>query len=335
MFGPETCGYFTTDDRYMINLPLFHMGGTALAFCMMTHHASISMVESFNTDRFWPAIRETGTTAVFLLGVMATFVEARPPAPDDRDHPLRFVHMVPIVDDIHRFSDRFGVDVYTVYNMTEISTPIASGPNPGIPGTCGRMREGVEVRLLDENDCEVVVGHVGEFCVRTDAPWAMNHGYYKNPEATARAWRNGWFHTGDAGMRDADGNFFFVDRIKDAIRRRGENISSLEVEIEITAHPVIREAAVIPVPSDLAEDEVMAVVSVAPGETLDPVELLEFLQPRMAHFMIPRFLRIVDDLPKTPTAKVQKHLLRDEGVTDDTWDRETAGIRTKRDRIGN
>ena len=335
MFGPQTWDYITPDDRYMINLPLFHMGGTGLLYCMLVHHASVSMVESFNTDTFWDAIRSTGTTAVFLLGVMANFVEARPPAADDRDHPLRLVHMVPIVDDIHRFSERFGLDVYTVYNMTEISTPIHSGPNPTVSGTCGRMRQGVDVRLMDENDCEVPVGKVGEFCVRTDAPWAMNHGYYKNPEATARAWRNGWFHTGDAGMRDAEGNYFFVDRIKDAIRRRGENISSLEVEIEITAHQAIQEAAVIPVPSELAEDEVMAIVSLAPGATLDPAELLSFLQPRMAHFMIPRYVRIVEELPKTPTAKVQKHLLKDEGVTDDTWDREAAGIRIKRERLGN
>lgn len=334
MFGPGTWDYITPDDRYMINLPLFHMGGTGLLYCMLAHHASISMVESFNTDRFWPAIRETGTTAVFLLGVMATFVEARPPAPDDRDHPLRLVHMVPIVDDIQRFAERFGIDVYTIYNMTEISTPITSEANPKVSGTCGRAREGVDVRLMDENDCEVPIGQVGEFCVRTDAPWAMNHGYFKNPEATARAWRNGWFHTGDAGRRDAEGNYFFVDRIKDAIRRRGENISSLEVEIELTAHGAIQEAAVIPVPSALAEDEVMAVISLAPGASLDPAELLGFLQPRMAHFMIPRYIRIVDELPKTPTSKVQKHLLRDEGVTDDTWDREVAGIRIKRDRIG-
>ncbi len=333
-FGPDTWDYITPDDRYLINLPLFHMGGTGMSYGMLAHHASIAMVESFNTDSFWTTIRETGTTGVCLLGVMATFLEARPPGPADRDHPLRLVQMIPIVDDIHRFSERFGVDVYTSYNMTETSTPIASKPNPSVLGTCGRVRMGAEVRLVDENDCEVPIGQVGEICVRTDAPWAMNHGYYKDPEATARAWRNGWFHTGDAGMCDADGNFFFVDRMKDAIRRRGENISSLEVEIEVTAHPAIQEAAAIPVPSELAEDEVMVVVSLAPEARLDPAELITFLRPRMAHFMIPRYVRVLDDLPKTPTNKVQKHLLRDEGVTEDTWDREGAGILVKRDRIG-
>jgi len=162
----------------------------------------------------------------------------------------------------------------------------------------------------------------------------MNSGYYKNPEATARAWRNGWFHTGDAFRRDADGNFFFVDRIKDAIRRRGENISSFEVEAEILAYPDVREAAVIAVPSELGEDEVMAVVAAAPGREIDPVALIEFLRDRLAYFMIPRYLRVLPELPKTASSKVLKTDLRTTGVTAGTWDREKAGIVVKRDKIG-
>jgi crotonobetaine/carnitine-CoA ligase len=162
----------------------------------------------------------------------------------------------------------------------------------------------------------------------------MNHGYYKNPEATARAWRNGWFHTGDGFRYDENGYFFFVDRIKDAIRRRGENISSFEVESEATAFAAVREAAAIPVPSELGEDEVMIVVAPVPGQSVEPLALFQFLEPRMAHFMLPRFIRVVDDLPKTPTQKVQKHLLKDAGVTNDTWDREAAGIKVKRQKIG-
>jgi crotonobetaine/carnitine-CoA ligase len=170
--------------------------------------------------------------------------------------------------------------------------------------------------------------------LRTDRPWAMNHGYFRNPEATARAWRNGWFHTGDAFRVDDGGNFFFVDRMKDAIRRRGENISSFEVETEVCAHPAVKEAAAVAVPSELAEDEVLVAVSLAEGASLDPRDLIEFLVPRMAHFMVPRYIRIVRELPKTPTQKVQKHLIRSEGVTPDTWDRDKAGIRVKRERIG-
>jgi crotonobetaine/carnitine-CoA ligase len=133
-------------------------------------------------------------------------------------------------------------------------------------------------------------------------------------------------HTGDAFRRDTGGNFFFVDRIKDAIRRRGENISSFEVEAEALCHPAVLEAAAIPVPSDESEDEVMLVVTAGAGLAIDPVQLLQFLVPRMAHFMLPRYIRVVAAMPKTPTAKIEKHRLRDEGVTADTWDREAHGI---------
>jgi crotonobetaine/carnitine-CoA ligase len=191
----------------------------------------------------------------------------------------------------------------------------------------------MQARIVDENDCEVAPGEIGELILRTDRPWAMNHGYYKNAEATVRAWRNGWFHTGDAFRRDADGQYFFVDRMKDAIRRRGENISSFEVETEVCAHPAVKEAAAVAVPSEHAEDEVVVGVSPAVGLAIDPEELVRFLIPRMAHFMVPRYVRVVPELPKTPTQKVQKHMLRSEGVTVDTWDREKAGLRLKRERL--
>jgi crotonobetaine/carnitine-CoA ligase len=180
----------------------------------------------------------------------------------------------------------------------------------------------------------VPVGTIGELMVRSEAPWALNSGYYKDAEATVKAWRNGWFHTGDAFRRDADGNYFFVDRMKDAIRRRGENISSFEVEAEILAHPKVRECAVVAVPNELAEDDVLAVVATVPGEMIEPLELLDFLQPRLAHFMLPRYVRLLADLPRTPTQKVEKYILRQQGITEDTWDRVKAGVEIKRQKIG-
>jgi len=162
--------------------------------------------------------------------------------------------------------------------------------------------------------------------LRASRPWEISQGYYRNPGATAEAWRNGWFHTGDAFRRDAEGNFFFVDRMKDAIRRRGENISSFEVEAEVLCHPAILEAAAIPVPSADSEDEVMLVVTANAGHVVDPRALLRFLAPRMPGFMLPRYIRVVDEMPKTPTAKIEKHRLRAEGITADTWDREAHGI---------
>ncbi len=333
MFGPDQMPMYDGTDRYLINMPLFHVGGAGLMNSMLVRGGSAVLLESFRTGDFWPAVRETGATVVFLLGVMANLVDALPEAADDADNPLKTVFMVPLVADTPRFARRFAVDVYSIYNMSELSTPTLTGKNPAVPGTCGRVRDGIEVRLVDDNDCEVPVGAAGEFVVRSHAPWALSHGYHRMPEATARAWRNGWFHTGDMGRRDAEGNFFFVDRKKDTIRRRGENISSQEVEAELCRHPGIREAAAIPVPSELGEDEVMAVVTLRPDRAFDPAELIEFLRPRMAHFMVPRYVRVVDELPKTPTAKVQKSELRAEGVTGDTWDREAAGIVVRRDRL--
>lgn len=332
--GPEAWHFIDGSDRFLVNMPMFHIGGMGLPFAMLVRGGSCVLPERFSTDTFWPLVRDTEVTAVFLLGVMATFLLKAPAGPQDRQHGVRKCFIVPLNDGAQEFRERFGIDVYTIFNMTEISSPTVSDRNPSVRGTCGKVRTGVEVRLVDQNDCEVAIGEVGEMLVRTDRPWAMNSGYYKNPDATARAWRNGWFHTGDAFRMDADGNFFFVDRIKDAIRRRGENISSFEVEAEIVRFPAVREAAAIAVPSELGEDEVMAIVAPAPGDTIDPASLIEFLRDRLAYFMIPRYVRILPELPKTPSAKVLKTELRREGVTTDTWDREKAGIVVRRDKIG-
>jgi crotonobetaine/carnitine-CoA ligase len=321
-------------DRLMVNLPLFHVGGTGPVYGMLLMGGSIAIVDAFDTASFWRVIRESGATSSILLGVMTPFLMKQPAGPQDRDHGLRAAVMVPLCEDATAFSTRFGCDIYTVFNMTEVSTPIVSGRNPTALGSCGRPREGIEARVVDENDCEVAPGEIGELILRADRPWSMNHGYYKNPEATARAWRNGWFHTGDAFRVGPEGDYFFVDRMKDAIRRRGENISSFEVETEVCTHPAVKEAAAVAVPSELSEDEVLVAVSLADGATLDPAELIRFLIPRMAHFMVPRFVRIVPELPKTPTQKVQKHTLRSDGVTPDTFDREKAGIRIRREKIG-
>jgi crotonobetaine/carnitine-CoA ligase len=329
--GPEAWPMVTSDDRYLTVAPLFHIGGMGPPFVMLARGGSVAIVENFTTDTFWRSVRDTGTTVIFLLGVMATFLIKQPTAPDERDHRVRLAFMVPLTDDAAAFTERFGIDIYTIFNMTEIASPIVSEANPAKRGTCGKVREGVEVRLVDRHDCEVPVGEIGEMLVRMDRPWGLNSGYNANPEATAEAWRNGWFHTGDAFRMDEDGYFYFVDRVKDAIRRRGENISSFEVELEVCAHPDVREAAAIAVPSEFSEDEVMVVVAAAPDRTIDRVELSNFLAERMPYFMVPRYIRILDELPKTPSAKVMKAELRKEGITSDTWDRQAAGIRLRRE----
>ncbi|MAN34324.1 MAG: ATP-dependent acyl-CoA ligase [Acidimicrobiaceae bacterium] len=332
--GTEAHPHFDGDDRILVNLPLFHVGGTVFLNITLATGGSCVVDSHFRTDEFWSTVNEHSITAVCLLAAMVPFLLNLPEFEGEQDHSLRTTVIVPWTEEAMRVAERYNLDALTTFNMTEVSSPLMSDLHPNTPGLCGKVRPGIEARVVDENDCEVAPGQIGELILRSDRPWAMNHGYYKNPEATADAWRNGWFHTGDGFRYDEDGNFFFVDRIKDAIRRRGENISSFEVENEVVAHPDIAEAAAVPVPSQLGEDEVLIVVAPVAGCQIDSKELFDFLEPRMAHFMLPRYIRIVEELPKTPTQKVQKHLLKSDGVTADTWDREDAGIKVKRNRIG-
>jgi len=331
--GPDAWNCLTPNDRQLLHMPIFHIGGAFIATVSLCVGSSIGVVSHFRTEAFWDQIRKLEITSAFLLGAMATFLLKQPPSPGDRDNKLRMVFIVPLGQSGRLFRERFDVDVYTIFNMTEICTPLISKANPAKDSVCGRPRAGVEVRLVDEHDCNVDDGKVGQLILRTEAPWAINHGYNANPDATADAWRNGWFHTGDAFFRDADGDYHFVDRLKDAIRRRGENISSYEVEVELLSHPSVREAAAIPVPSEFSEDEVLVVLAAAAGASIEPEDVIRHLEPRVARHMIPRYIRIIDELPKTPTAKVEKHVLRADGVTSDTWDRERAGISIRRENL--
>lgn len=324
--GPDSWAYVNENDRFLINLPLFHVGGTSCIYAMLLRGASIAVIERFRTQDFWSVVRRTQSTVVGLMGAMTPFLMSAPASDDDRTHGLRVAVIIPLLGDIRAFADRFCVEVYTVYNMTEISTPLVSDRNPTAPGVCGRPRPGVDLRIVDGNDIEVSEGAVGELIIRTAEPWAMSHGYHKDSEATARAWRNGWFHTGDSFRKDECGQYFFVDRQKDVIRRRGENISSFEVESDVGAHPDVKEVAALAVPSEFGEDEVLVAVIPREGSMIDPVELVAFCAKRMPRFMVPRYVRVMDDFPRTPTAKVQKHLLREEGITTDTFDRVSAGI---------
>jgi len=320
-------------DRNLMQLPMFHVGGPYALLWALIYGGSTVVIEAFSVSRFWDVVRRYEITTVGLLGAMAQFLMKQPESADDTHHTLRSVIIAPFDENAIAFGKRFNVPTYTEFNMTELAVPLWAGPNPQAAGTCGRAQPGFELRLVDEHDVEVPVGSAGELVVRADLPWTMSHGYLNDAAATARAWRNGWFHTGDLLRRDAAGNYFFVDRLKDALRRRGENISSFEVENAIAQHPAVREAAVVPVPGEGSEDEVLAVVALVPGAALAPAELIGFLRDKLAYFMIPRYVRVLDALPKTPTQKVEKHVLRAAGVTSDTWDRVAAGVAVERDRL--
>ncbi len=322
-FGPE--------DIYYNPFPMFHVSGQYPYYTLMVVGGSVVGREVFSMSSFWDEIDHYKCTCTLLLSSMVPFVYNQPQQEDDAQHTLAKVLMVPLIDEVEDFKERFGVQSMTCFNMTEVSTPICSdGFNLVDNKSCGRVRAGAQVRIVDENDEEVPPHEIGELIVRTDEPWAMNAGYWKNPEKTAEAWHNQWLHTGDGFYRDEEGNFYFVDRLKDAIRRRGENISSFEVETEINSHPAVLESAAVAVPSEYSEDEIKAAIVLHPGQKLEAEELVRYLEPRMPYFMVPRFIEFVDELPKTPTEKVRKQVLRETGVNENTWDMVKAGIKLKK-----
>ena len=324
-------GFMTRDDRVLTNMPMFHISGTGGVYAALIRQGSIALYESFKTQLFWQQVRESGSTLVCgLVGSMAQFLEKNPPRADDTDNPLRMALLFPITETTKALAKRHGFDYISGFGMTELPIPLVTPVNCQIDSSCGKPRSGVECRLVDEHDCEVAPGEVGELIVRSAHPWSIIHGYNAMPEATATAWRNGWFHTGDMFRQDADGNFYYTDRRKDSIRRRGENISSQEVENVVYTYPAVGDVAAVAVPSEYAEDEVLIVVAPKQGASIDPVDLFRFLRDKMAHFMLPRYIRVMPSLPQTPTNKVRKHVLREQGVTQDTWDRQAAGIVVKR-----
>lgn len=326
-------GYLREGEGILVNLPMFHVGGTSSLAIALIRSGSFHLVDGFSTDKFWDQVRRGRcTTTSGLIGIMGAFLMKSPQRPEDREHTLRCLTGFPVNDQTVRIRDRFGIDYCTGFNMTEVSAPLVSELNSSVFGACGKPRSGVECRLVDENDIEVPDGAPGELIMRSDLPWTFNAGYDGLPDATAQAWRNGWFHSGDILRKDSTGNYFFVDRLKDSIRRRGENVSSLEVEAAVRTHAAVDEVIAVGIPVE-SEEEVMVVVVAKPGVTLEPRELVEWLVPRLPYFAVPRFVRVVDAIPKTETNKQRKFPFREAGITPDTWDRVSAGIVLKRERL--
>jgi carnitine-CoA ligase len=333
--------FLEEDDRFLINMPYFHLGGALVPFAVIARGASMAMLTRFRTQTFWDDVRRTGATACYILDSIRTFLMKQPALPDDADNPLRYVVQQPLSHDSAGFSKRFDVTVFTQWDMTEVLAVILSGPvsrttnvQKGYCGDAAIFHPHCDIRIVDDCDMEVGDGEAGELVVRCDQPWVISPGYWQMPEATANVWRNGWFHTGDIFRKNAEGSYFYVDRIKDAIRRRGENISSSEVEAEALAHDDIELAAAVAVPSEHSEDEVLLVIKPKPGRSVDPRACFDFLLPRLPHYMLPRFIRVVETMQMTETIKIRKNVLRDEGVTAGTWDREAAGIVVRATRIG-
>ena len=328
------CMGYTEDDRLYNVLPLFHGNAQLLStMAALVSGAQMVLGERFSASEFWPDVKKYGCTEFNYIGGILPILLKAEPRPDDAENPLRVMMGAGAAKDVFlAFEARFGVKLVEGYGMSEIGLPLMNRVDAErVPGSIGRPAFGCEVRLVDDEGIEVTEpGVPGEVLVRTDQPYTMLVEYYKMPGKTVEAWRDLWFHTGDYATRDAAGGYYFVDRKKDALRRRGENISSYEVECVINAHPAVLESAAVAIKSELGEDEVMVCLTLKPEATLTPEALMDHCQSRMAYFMVPRYVRILKSLPKTPTEKIQKAELRKAGLAPDTWDREQAGYQLKR-----
>lgn len=313
-------------DVLLTTLPLFHTNALSTFFQALLTGSTLYVEKRFSASGFLSSLERSGATVTYLLGAMVPILLSTPASESDTSHRIRTI-LAPGVpsDAADKFAQRFGTTLIDGFASTESNFVIGSPAGERRSGTMGRVRPGFHARVVDDYDNEVPPGTPGELVLRADEPFSFSTGYFGMPEKTVEAWRNMWLHTGDRVERDADGYFRFKDRIKDVIRRRGENISSYEVEQALIRHPAVQNAAVFPVKSDLAEDEVMAAVVLREGASLTAPELLDHCQPLISYFAIPRFVDFVTTLPMTENGKVKKFQLREKGITPTAWDREQHG----------
>jgi crotonobetaine/carnitine-CoA ligase len=333
--GARTAGLREGEVIYNC-LPMYQSAAwVANVFRALVMGVPCAMDPRFSASDFWDRCRHYGATMVFTLGAMHIFLWQAPERPDDADNPVRVASMIPMPAHLEEpFKERFGIEtIFQGYGQSEVMTLMARTPGKEWkPNSLGEPQPGIEVKLLDDEDFEVPPGEVGEICVRPTEPYAIFNGYFGDPEATLRAFRNLWYHTGDLGRRDEDGETFFVDRKADFIRYKGRNISSFAVEAAVAAHPAVAQVAAHGITSaELeAEAELKVVVVLDAGAEVTPEELARFVNDNAPYFFVPRYIEIVDELPHTPTGRVRKFELRKRGVTAQTWDARTAGFEVVR-----
>lgn len=306
--------------------PLFHADATALTVVpAMAIGATAAIGRRFSASRFWSEVRDVGATVFDFMGATLSILYKAEPLPNDTDNPARLAWGVPVPDWAPDFEARFGLQVLELYGSVEANIPVTQRHDgERVVGSCGVVVPEFEVRIADENGDPLPVGVTGELLIRPRIPGTVLSGYYADPTATSTAFKDLWFHSGDLLRQDSDGNLFFVGRGKDAIRRRGENISALEVEEGVETHPDVVECAAIGVASELTEEEVKVFVVKRPGIKDDPVPIWVHCDATMARFQVPRFIAFVDELPKTPTGKVRKSVLRNQPYDNSrSFDRET------------
>ena len=315
------------EDRLFTCLPLFHANAQGYSTLgALTAGASLVLMERFSATKFWGEIRHYKATVFNFIGAMLTILSKQPESERDRDHHVRAAYGSPALEKNFQeyMEQRYGITFVSGYGLTECGLCLIQ-PLHGLrkEGSLGLPKQipgfGFvnEIKVVDEEEREVPRGTIGEILIKNPA---VTTGYYKDPELTSKVIRDGWLYTGDRAWMDEDGYFFFADRKKDVIRRRGENVSSLEVEKVINAHPKVLESAVIGVPSEFQDDEVKVFIILKPNETLDPLDLVTWCKERLAYFKIPRFIEFRSEFPRTPTLRVQKYKLREEDKSNDCFD---------------
>jgi crotonobetaine/carnitine-CoA ligase len=334
--GTETMGGIFPGDVIYSCLPMYQSAAwVANVFRALVNGIPCAIDPHFSARHFWDRTRHFDATITFTLGAMHIFLWQAPERPDDADNPVRAASMIPLPNDLEEpMKKRFGIEaIHQGYGQSEVMTLLARTPGRTFkPNSLGEPQKGLEVAILDDEDRPVARGETGELCARPSEPYALFNGYFNDPEATLRAFRNLWYHTGDLVRQDADGDYFFVDRKADFIRYKGRNISSFAVEAAFAQHPAVAQAAAHGVTSaELeAEAELKVVVVRKPDTNVSAEELARFVNANAPYFFVPRYIEFLDALPQTPTGRVQKYKLRERGVTPDTWDARAAGFQVER-----
>ena len=308
--------------------PMFHSDARSCLVAALLSGGRLALSQRFSVTGFWDEVHAADASYFTYLGTMLSLLHAAPPRPDDAANPAIIATGAAAPAAIHEdFERRFGVRLVEMYGMTECILIAANTDEDRRIGSVGKPVPELDVQIVDVDDQPVAPGEIGELVLRPREPHTIMSGYWNKPEATLAAWRNLWFHTGDLMRADADGYLFYVGRLKDSIRRRGENVSAWEVEVALGRHPAVLEAAALGVPSTLGEEDVAALVVPQDGVQIDVEELHAFLSADLPRFAVPRFIEVVDSLPKTPTERVNKDLVRARGLTDAAWDAEAARSR--------
>jgi crotonobetaine/carnitine-CoA ligase len=327
-------------DVFYMCLPLYNSAAwVAAIYPALVSGATVAIDPHFSATDFWDRTRFYHATHVFTLGAMHMFLWNAPERPDDADNPVRSANMVPMPESIHRaFCRRFGIEsIHQGFGQSEIMLLLRredDGKTEFVPNSLGTVPDygDLEIALLGTDEQPVATGEVGEFCVKEKKPHILFNGYFNNEQANREAFVGGWYHTGDLGRQDSDGNYFFVDRKKDVIRYKGRNVSSVAVESVARQHPAIKDVAVFGVRSDEldSEHEIMLAAVLNDGEDCSEEAIARFINDNAPYFLVPRYIEFLDQLPMTPTQKVRKVELRERGATPATWDGRKTGFKVTR-----